>query len=166
MAEAATTPADRTTRPRGRSTTRRTGPPARRDPRGPGRDGGAAGRANGPGATGAIATRQHQLAEPRHWFAQRLLLVLSGRKPVHWMLGHTVGAAYDQLVRLAPPIPLGPPGAERVAPVVARCDEYRPEPRVIEAFARIRYGDRLRALAFRLEQAQDNRWRCSAIELG
>ncbi|PGH50120.1 hypothetical protein CRI70_13900 [Streptomyces sp. Ru87] len=103
---------------------------------------------------------------PRHWFANRLLLTLSGQKPVHWMLGHTVGQAYEQLVRLAPLTPLRPPAGRRGAPVVARCDEYRPEPHVIEAFARILTGERVQALAFRLEHGADGRWRCSAVDLG
>ncbi|MGP4003355.1 Rv3235 family protein [Streptomyces sp. 8N706] len=137
----------------------RTVPPNRRDSRRPGT----------PTATAAAVLRRRELErQPRYWFANRLLLTLSGQKPVHWMLGYTRGAAYDQLVLLAPLAPLRPPaaGAVRYAPVVGRCDEYRPEPGVIEAFARIVYGDRVRALAFRLEQGRDERWRCSAVELG
>ncbi|MFE6885269.1 Rv3235 family protein [Streptomyces sp. NPDC057702] len=194
-----------------------------------------------------LAARQRQRQRlPRYWFAQRLLLTLSGQRPVHWMLGHTQGAAYDQLTALAPhpalcpatpaphsaPVPSRTPGrppgrvgearpvpcaaphvayadlpapyetvparpgpagasgvpdlarqaggaaraeagrAARVArprawpPVLWHCDEFRPEPWIIEAFARITAGDRLRALAFRLEQGADERWRCAAIDLG
>ncbi|MFD9225112.1 Rv3235 family protein [Streptomyces sp. NPDC060064] len=109
----------------------------------------------------ARARRQHQ---PHYWFADRLLAVLSGQRPVHWMLGHTIGEAYEQLVRLAPGAPLRP--AERVTPVVRHCGEYHPGPGVIEAFARIGSGDRVSAMAFRLEQGADQRWRCAAVELG
>ncbi|RST24983.1 hypothetical protein EF908_02245, partial [Streptomyces sp. WAC04770] len=42
---------------------------------------------------------------PHQWFAERLLAVLSGQRPVHWMLGHTIGDAYDQLAELAPTVP-------------------------------------------------------------
>ncbi|MFE6360156.1 Rv3235 family protein, partial [Streptomyces sp. NPDC057806] len=35
-----------------------------------------------------------------------------------------------------------------------------------EACARISADDRLRAMAFRLEQGRDLRWRCTAVELG
>ncbi|WP_443272229.1 Rv3235 family protein [Streptomyces sp. KR80] len=137
-------------------------PPQRRDTRRPG---------GGPGGATAASLRRRELErQPRYWFANRLLLTLSGQKPVHWMLGHTLGAAYDQLVRLAPLAPLRPTaragGPAPAAPVVGRCDEYRPDPRVIEAFARIVSGDRVQALAFRLEQCRDERWRCSAVELG
>ncbi|WP_259294383.1 Rv3235 family protein, partial [Streptomyces resistomycificus] len=43
---------------------------------------------------------------------------------------------------------------------------YVPRTGAIEAFARISAGDRLRAMAFRLEQGHDLRWRCTAVELG
>ncbi|MGW2598542.1 Rv3235 family protein [Streptomyces klenkii] len=139
------TPA-RTTRPAAG-----TAPPRRTDARRP------------PHAAPAAARRRDRL--PRYWFAERLLLTLSGRRPVHWMLGHTLGAAYDQLAALAPYAPLlpAPPGR---GPAVRHCDEFRPSPGVIEAFARITAGDRLLALAFRLEHCTDQRWRCSAVELG
>ncbi|MFI6286682.1 Rv3235 family protein [Streptomyces sp. NPDC051018] len=115
-------------------------------------------------AASALARARRQ-DRPHYWFADRLLAVLSGRRPVHWMLGHTIGEAYEQLVRLAPGAPLRP--AERVTPVVRHCGEFHPGPGVIEAFARIGSGDRVTAMAFRLEQGPDDlRWRCSAVELG
>ena len=55
----------------------------------------------------------------RYWFAERLLAVLSGQRPVHWMLGHTVGEAYEQLVGLASHAPLRPRGADRTRPSCA-----------------------------------------------
>ncbi|MDH2392947.1 Rv3235 family protein [Streptomyces sp. HNM0663] len=130
-----------------------TRPPGRRDGR----------RPAATVATAALARARRQ-STPRYWFADRLLAVLSGQRPVHWMLGHTVGEAYDQLARLAPGAPLRP--AERVNPVVRACDEFHPVPGVIEAFARISAGERLSAMAFRLELCPDQRWRCTAVELG
>ncbi|MER5974695.1 Rv3235 family protein [Streptomyces sp. NPDC002055] len=153
----------------GRRRTAGSVPPGRRDSRRPG--------APGTAPLAALRRRERE-RQPRYWFADRLLLTLSGQKPVHWMLGHTLGGAYDQLVRLAPLAPLRPsgpaspgpgpsgPASPGPVPYIGRCDEYRPEPGVIEAFARIVYGDRVRALAFRLEQGPDDRWRCSAVELG
>ncbi|MEU0986584.1 MULTISPECIES: Rv3235 family protein [unclassified Streptomyces] len=118
-----------------------------------------------PAAVAASATaRARRQDRPHYWFADRLLAVLSGQRPVHWMLGHTIGEAYEQLVRLAPGAPLRP--ADRVTPVVRHCGEYHPGPGVIEAFARIGSGDRVSAMAFRLEQGADQRWRCAAVELG
>ncbi|MBT2386097.1 hypothetical protein J7E86_21435 [Streptomyces sp. ISL-11] len=107
--------------------------------------------------------RQRQ-GQPRYWFADRLLLTLSGQRPVHWMLGHTLGSAYDRLAALAPRAPLRPAPPGR-SPFVRECGEFSPRPGVIEAFARIDSGGRLHALAFRLERGTDLRWRCSAVEL-
>ncbi|MEU8523056.1 Rv3235 family protein [Streptomyces sp. NBC_01216] len=99
---------------------------------------------------------------PHTMFAERLLAVLSGDRPVHWMLGQTVGAAYEQLVRLAPQTPLRSVGSR---PVLRRCAVHPPRPGVVEAFASIATGERIRAMAFRLERGADGRWRCAAVEL-
>ncbi|MEV5322146.1 Rv3235 family protein [Streptomyces sp. NPDC052687] len=99
---------------------------------------------------------------PTDVFADRLLLVLSGQRPVHFMLRHTLGRAYDDLARLAENGPLRSPGPR---PVVGDVGWYEPYPGAFEAFARIRTGDRLRAMAFRLERGADHRWRCTAVEL-
>lgn len=114
-------------------------------------------------AAAELTRARGRLHKPHYWFADRLLAVLSGRRPVHWMLGHTIGEAYEQLVRLAPETPLLP--ADRVTPVVRHCGEFHPGPGVIEAFARIGSGERVSAMAFRLEQGRDLRWRCAAIEV-
>ncbi|MFF8843261.1 Rv3235 family protein [Streptomyces sp. NPDC015127] len=115
-------------------------------------------------AAAALARARGRQHKPHYWFADRLLAVLSGQRPVHWMLGHTIGEAYEQLIHLAPGAPLRP--ADRVMPVVRHCGEFHPGPGVIEAFARIGSGDRVSAMAFRLEQGPDRRWRCAAVELG
>ncbi|MEV6110121.1 Rv3235 family protein [Streptomyces sp. NPDC051940] len=99
---------------------------------------------------------------PQNWFAERLLLTLSGQKPVHWMLGHTVGPAYEQLLGLVPDLPLRGP----VRPRLAECRASTPAPDVLEAHALIAYGSARRALAFRLERGADARWRCAAVEVG
>ncbi|MFG3244961.1 Rv3235 family protein [Streptomyces sp. NPDC048187] len=100
---------------------------------------------------------------PTDHFAELLLGVLSGRRPVHSMLRHTVGHAYDDLADLAERGPLRTRGA---APVVRDIGYFEPRPGALEVFARIGAGDRLRAMAFRLEQGRDLRWRCTAVELG
>ncbi|MFD5078497.1 Rv3235 family protein [Streptomyces sp. NPDC058371] len=105
------------------------------------------------------------VAQPRptDLFADRLLAVLSGRRPVHCMLRHTAGRAYDELAWLAERGPLRTRGTR---PVVRDIGYYVPRPGAIEAFARIGAGEQLRAMAFRLEQGPDLRWRCTAVELG
>ncbi|MGW2650397.1 Rv3235 family protein [Streptomyces sp. NPDC001393] len=100
---------------------------------------------------------------PTDVFADRLLAVLSGQRPVHWMLRHTAGRAYDDLSRLAERSPLRTRGAR---PMVHDIGYYVPSEGTLEVFARISAGDQLRALAFRLERGQDLRWRCTAVETG
>ncbi|MBP5863330.1 hypothetical protein F3K40_11620 [Streptomyces sp. LBUM 1478] len=101
---------------------------------------------------------------PTDRFADLLLAVLSGRRPVHSMLRHTAGRAYDELARLTEHGTLClPRGAD---PVVRDIGYYVAGPGALEVFARIGAGDRLRAMAFRLEHGPDHRWRCTAVELG
>ncbi|MFH9553904.1 Rv3235 family protein [Streptomyces sp. NPDC017435] len=100
---------------------------------------------------------------PTDLFADRLLAVLTGRRPVHFMLRHTLGHAYDDLAHLAERGPLRSTRGAR--PVVRDIGYYVPRQGAIEAFARISAGDRLRAMAFRLELGTDRRWRCTAVEL-
>ncbi|MFJ5936014.1 Rv3235 family protein [Streptomyces sp. NPDC093071] len=119
------------------------------------------------GAAGArprTAGRGVPHALPPHTvFAERLLAVLSGERPVHWMLGHTLGEAYEQLVRLAPETPLRSLGPR---PVLRRCSiQAHPAQGAVEAFATVATGARVRAMAFRLERGADHRWRCAAVEL-
>ncbi|WP_030983688.1 Rv3235 family protein [Streptomyces sp. NRRL WC-3744] len=141
-------------------------PPTRRDSR---RPGGAPPRTpSRPAATRpetvrtqpATAVRQPR---PTDLFAERLLAVLSGQRPVHWMLRHTAGRAYDDLARLAERSPLRTLGSR---PVVHDIGYYVPSQGALEVFARIAAGDRLRAMAFRLELGKDLRWRCTAVETG
>ncbi|SBT94039.1 hypothetical protein GA0115233_107718 [Streptomyces sp. DI166] len=101
---------------------------------------------------------------PTDLFADRLLAVLTGQRPVHYMLRYTAGRAYDDLAWLAERGPLRTHHGAR--PVVRDIGYYVPSPGALEVFARISAGDRLRAMAFRLEQGTDLRWRCTAVELG
>ncbi|MGY6023278.1 Rv3235 family protein [Streptomyces spinosirectus] len=100
---------------------------------------------------------------PTDLFAELLVAVLSGLRPVHAMLGHTAGRAYDELAWLAERSPLRARGAR---PVVRDIGYYEARPGAVEAFARVGAGDQLRAMAFRLERGRDLRWRCTAVELG
>nr|WP_229833301.1 Rv3235 family protein [Streptomyces purpureus] len=78
------------------------------------------------------------------------------------MLGQTVGEAYEQLVLLAPGAPFRGRGRR---PVVHRCGAFPLRPGIVEAYATIATGERMRAMAFRLELGSDRRWRCAAVEL-
>ncbi|MDO0927441.1 Rv3235 family protein [Streptomyces sp. TG1A-8] len=159
-------------------------PPTRRDPRRPGgapprtpigdraaptaspatgRGPGASSPATPEGAGRLPAAPPPAAPRPRptDLFADRLVAVLSGQRPVHWMLRHTAGRAYDDLARLAEHGPLRAPGTR---PLVRDIGYYVPRTGALEVFARVAVGDRLRALAFRLEQGHDLRWRCVAVE--
>ncbi|WP_223280995.1 Rv3235 family protein [Streptomyces antnestii] len=100
---------------------------------------------------------------PAELFTERLLLVLTGQRPVHWASRHFSGSLYDVLIRLAENQPLNDQGRQ---PVVRGIGHYQPEPGVFEVFARISAGPRLHALAFRLHLGDDRRWRCTAVEMG
>jgi Family of unknown function (DUF6459) len=132
-----------------------TRPPGRHDSRGPSR------------SAILAAQRGRNDRRPHYWFAHRLLLVLSGQRPVHMLLGHTSGTAYENLARLAPLAPLRPDPAVRPSPmpVLGHVGCSAPRPGAVEAYARISAGERTRALAFRLEHGPDRRWRCVAVEL-
>ncbi|WP_189862246.1 Rv3235 family protein [Streptomyces poonensis] len=147
------------TRPPNRHETRRPGGPPARTRRGDGRSTPAS------AASGSVPLRP-SVPQPRptDHFAELLLAVLSGQRPVHSMLRHTVGRAYDELAWLAERSPLRTLRGTR--PVVRDIGYEVPRPGAIEAFARIGAGDRLRAMAFRLEHGPGNRWRCAAVELG
>ncbi|MET9965871.1 Rv3235 family protein [Streptomyces sp. NPDC006356] len=145
--------------PGAQGTRARTGPTDTRPPTAPTQP-----RATVPPAT-ATPVSGHAVPQPRPTdvFADRLVLVLSGQRPVHSMLRHTAGRAYDELAWLAERGPLRTRGSR---PVVRDIGYFEPRAGAIEAFARIGAGDQLRAMAFRLEQGGDLRWRCTAVELG
>ncbi|AEW94369.1 MULTISPECIES: Rv3235 family protein [Streptomycetaceae] len=130
--------------------TRRTGttaPPSRTDPRRP-----------------ATARRAGPVPGAPRWFADRLVEVLSGRRPASWLLSHTGGAdTYDRLWDLAARGVLRPP-AGHPAPVVRRCGCRPARPGALEVFATVASGPAVRALAFRLERGADQRWRCTAVD--
>lgn len=170
-----TTPGMRTAnevpRPRRSAGTRRPLGPAGSGPGPAGRGYASAGR--GPSRSTPLPTvgaqRRAQESRPHLWFAHQLVLTLSGQRPVHALLGHALPAAYDRLAELAPQAPLRPrlgPGRGGPVPTVRECGLCRPGRGVIEAFARIATGERLRALAFRLELGADSRWRCAALDIG
>ncbi|GHF97691.1 Rv3235 family protein [Streptomyces zaomyceticus] len=156
---ATTTPTPTATPPHpATATTRPRTPRPRTAPGGP-----AGTRPRGPAGTHPRTTAPPRALPPHTVFAERLLAVFSGERPVHWMLGHTVGEAYEQLVRIAPETPLRSLGPR---PVLRRCSVQVHEGRtVVEAFATIATGPRVRAMAFRLERGADHRWRCAAVEL-
>ncbi|MEV7198025.1 Rv3235 family protein [Streptomyces sp. NPDC093510] len=98
---------------------------------------------------------------PTEVFTERLLLVLSGQRPMHWVARHIANTAFDDLARLAELRPLCTDGHR---PTIHRIGHYQPQPETYEVFARIATGPRLRALAFRLTLGADLKWRCTAVQ--
>ncbi|MDT0571720.1 Rv3235 family protein [Streptomyces sp. DSM 3412] len=154
-----------------------TRPPVRHDPRRPGRTparttpgGGRLATPQRPGPTAPTPPPTPPLTgpvpqpRPTDRFADLLLAVLSGGRPVHSMLRHTAGRAYDELAWLAERGPLRSPHGTR--PVVRDIGYYVAGQGALEVFARIGAGERILAMAFRLEHGPDHRWRCTAVELG
>ncbi|MFI6880047.1 Rv3235 family protein [Streptomyces sp. NPDC050400] len=99
---------------------------------------------------------------PTELFTDRLLLVLTGHKPLHWFARHTTGHAFDDLLWLLDHRPLPRTGPR---PTVHDVGHFVAGPAAYEVFARIAVGPRLHALAFRLARTEDHRWRCTAVEL-
>ncbi|CAM5472888.1 putative protein OS=Streptomyces alboniger OX=132473 GN=CP975_13660 PE=4 SV=1 [Streptomyces alboniger] len=99
---------------------------------------------------------------PTELFAERLVLVLSGQRPIHSVAGHVANTAYDDLVRLAERNPLSADGRR---PTIRRIGHYQPHPDAYEVFARVATGPKLRALAFRLALGTDRKWKCTAVEV-
>ncbi|MFD9034362.1 Rv3235 family protein [Streptomyces sp. NPDC059567] len=143
------------------ATTRPRTPRPRTAPRGPAGTGPRGSAGSRPEAPSRVRTRPRALP-PHALFAERLLAVLSGERPVHWMLGMTVGEAYEQLVQLAPETPFRSLGAR---PVLRTCRFHPPRTDAVEVCATVATGERIRAMAFRLERGADRRWRCAAVEL-
>ncbi|WP_338699617.1 Rv3235 family protein [Streptomyces sp. Q6] len=100
---------------------------------------------------------------PTELFTDRLLLVLTGHKPLHWFARHATGHGFEDLLWLLDHRPLPRTGPQ---PTIHDIGRFEPDPGVYEVFARISVGPRLHALAFRMARAEDRRWRCTAVELG
>ncbi|PWI17889.1 hypothetical protein DI272_29800 [Streptomyces sp. Act143] len=151
------------TRPPGRRDSRRPGGTPPRTPAGGTPRATSASTAASVTAAPSRPPRPAAQLHPTDHIAELLVLVLSGQRPVHSMLRHAVGRAYDELADLAE---RGPLRARGTRPTVRDIGYYAPRPGAFEAFARIGAGDQLRAMAFRVEQGRDRRWRCTAVELG
>ena len=102
-------------------------------------------------------------------FAQAATEVAGGNRPVTQLLRHTSTEVYAdlarraQLVAAAVGLPAGEGILQAVRPKVESVHASWVGHGVVEASARVRYGERCRAVAFRLERRQD-RWVTTALE--
>jgi hypothetical protein len=104
-----------------------------------------------------------------HRFVQATVEIVGGDRPASQLLRWTTGPVYADLHRRAVLVGRAgghQPGGRRVQPVrpqVVSVHACIVSPGVAEASARIRYGNRSRALALRFEERRD-RWLCTAME--
>ncbi len=110
-------------------------------------------------------------AEVRMWaarFAQAVVEVTGGDRPVSQLLRWTAPRVYQDLDRrvrvLAQTRTAGHPGRV-LRPQVRSVHVFLPGPRSAEVSVHVRYGQRSRALAARLE-LRKGRWTCTALQLG
>ena len=101
-------------------------------------------------------------------FAQAVLEVLGGDRPVTQLLRWTDVRVYQDLTRRVQILSRRAPAAQRLRalrPQVSSVRVYRPSAYAAEVSVHVRHGRRSRALAARLELA-GGRWQCTALELG
>lgn len=117
----------------------------------------------------AVSADRSQVDSWAGRFAQAATEIAGGNRPVAQLLRHTTPGVYADLARRAQlvatsvGVPSGQGLLQGVRPVVESVHTCWLDAGVVEASARIRYGARSRALAFRLEHRQ-GRWITTALE--
>ncbi|MBV9487470.1 MAG: hypothetical protein JO246_15670 [Frankiaceae bacterium] len=97
--------------------------------------------------------------------AQVIAEVLTGARPAAQLSDVAAPDVIRMLVRSAGRL-RAVPGAPVLCPIVCTVHIDEPAPGVAEACALINLGVRYRAIAFRMEAAGDDRWRCTALHIG
>jgi hypothetical protein len=109
-------------------------------------------------------------AEVKRWaamFAQAVVESLGGDRPLTQLLRWTSRRVYRDLERRVQLMRLARPAtrSRAVRPQVRTVHVCQPHPGCAEVSVHVRHGERSRALAVRLER-RDERWLCTALELG
>jgi hypothetical protein len=115
---------------------------------------------------GPQPTSRCHLPEPRGWsgrFAQAVVEVLAGDRPVTQLVRWTTTDVYDQIACRVLDAASG--GAHSARALVRSVHVSEPADGVAEVAAMVRRGLRTTAVAMRLE-GLDGRWQCTAVELG
>ncbi|QNN53608.1 Rv3235 family protein [Nocardioides mesophilus] len=121
--------------------------------------------------TDAATTEDEQAADVRLWaarFAQAVVEVTGGDRPVTQMLRWTSSRVYQDLERRVRVLAqTRSPGPRRrvLRPQVRSVHVCLPTARSAEVSVHVRYGQRSRALAARLE-LRGGTWTCTALQLG
>lgn len=101
-------------------------------------------------------------------FAQAVVEVLGGDRPVSQLVRWTTNRVYSDLNRRVRILARASGSAQRVRtvrPQVRSVHVFRPNRSVAEVSVHVRQGQRARAIAARLELC-DGRWQCTALQLG
>lgn len=110
-------------------------------------------------------------AEVRAWaarFAQAVVEVTGGDRPVTQLLRWTTARVYADLGRRVRIMAQNRPAGQRIRtirPQVRSVHVFQPTPSSAEVSVHVRHGQRSRALAARLEQ-RDGHWTCTALLVG
>ncbi len=130
-----------------------------------------------PPSLSVVHLRRHQdpdpetVAQVETWagrFAQAVVEVTGGDRPVTQLLRWTAPRVYqdlDRRVRVLAQTRTGQARTRAVRPQVRSVHVFLPGPRTAEISVHVRYGQRSRALAARLELHR-GRWTCTALQLG
>lgn len=109
--------------------------------------------------------------EVRQWaarFAQAVVEVLGGDRPLQQMLRWTSQRVYGELERRLAILSRTQDAGRRrrtVRPQVRSVHVFHPTPRSAEVSVHVRHGQRSRAIAARLEHS-GGRWQCTVLQLG
>lgn len=101
-------------------------------------------------------------------FAQAVVEVVGGDRPLTQLLRWTTSRVYNDLGRRVRILARTSPSAQRmrtVRPQVRSVHVFQPTPESAEVSVHVRHGHRSRALAARLE-IDDGRWQCTALQMG
>jgi hypothetical protein len=101
-------------------------------------------------------------------FAQAVVEVVGGDRPVAQLLRWTTARVYDELSRRVRILARTAPAPQRMRTVRAQVRSVhvcRPSAHSAEVSVHVRHGQRSRALAARLER-RHGRWTCTALQLG
>lgn len=101
-------------------------------------------------------------------FAQAVVEVVGGDRPLTQLVRWTTGRVYTDLERRVRILARTSPSAQRlrtVRPQVRSVHVFQPTPETAEVSVHVRHGQRSRALAARLE-LDEGRWQCTALQLG
>lgn len=112
-----------------------------------------------------VRTGRASLPDPRPWarsFVQALAEALDGFRPTGQLAAFAIPAIAAEVARQAAS-PLHAPTLRR--PVVRSVHVAEPQDGAAEVCAILRYDERCRALALRLE-GLDGRWQCTALTVG